>query len=289
MAHCVFIHKEGSIYDDSPAVRYHFPKSYLDRAKACIGDWIVFYEPVKEAASRGYWAVARVNDITADPKQSGMFYAWMEEGSFLEFSAPVPRKVDGQLVEAGIANAQWSVRPLSRSDFNRIVGLGLPDDAELLPREEPSKPPLLRDQRQDFDFGEPDRVMQLMSRPARDRAFRSAVLRAYDERCALTGLKLINGGGRAEVQAAHIKPVAVRGPDMVANGLALSGTVHWTFDRGLISLDDDLTILVSRHVNDRASIENLINRSGRATPPLDNRERPHPAFLKWHRENCFKR
>lgn len=288
MAHCVFIHKEGSIYDDSPAVRYHFPKSYLERAKACIGDWVVYYEPVKEVASRGYWAVARVSDITADPTQDGMFYAWMEEGSFLEFSVPVPRKVDGQLVEAGVANTQWSVRPLSRSDFSRIVRLGLPDDAELLPRDVLLNETFVRDERSNFDFGEPDRAMQLLSRPVRDRAFRASVLRAYDERCALTGLKLINGGGRAEVQAAHIKSVAARGPDMVANGLALSGTVHWTFDRGLIALEDDLTIMISRHVNDRASIESLINRSGRANLPLDQRERPHPAFLKWHRENCFK-
>ncbi len=30
---------------------------------------------------------------------------------------------------------------------------------------------------------------------------------------------------------------------MVRNGLALSGTAHWMFDRGLITVDDDLAIL----------------------------------------------
>jgi putative restriction endonuclease len=288
MAHCVFIHKEGSIYDDSPAVRYHFPKSYLERAKACIGDWIVYYEPVKEVASRGYWAVVRVSDITPDPANDGMYYAWMEKGSLLEFNPPVPRKIDGQLVESGVPNAQWSVRPLSKIDFNRIIGLGLPDDIDLLPRDDETPLSLVRDERLGVDFGDRDRSIRLMSRPIRDRAFRGSVLRAYDERCALTGLKLINGGGRAEVEAAHIQSVAANGPDMVANGLALSGTVHWMFDRGLVTLDDDLTILISRHVNDRSSIEGLVNRNGKATLPIDRRERPHPLFLKWHRENCFK-
>lgn len=33
----------------------------------------------------------------------------------------------------------------------------------------------------------------------------------------------------------------------------------------------------------------IINRSGKAMAPKDAGERPHPAFLAWHRENCFKR
>lgn len=288
MAHGVFIHKDGSIYDDSPAIRYHFPKQYLDRANACLGDWIVYYEPVKERMSRGYWAVAKVSDITPDPNQTSMFYAWMEPGSFLEFSSFVPRKVAGQLVERDTPNAQWSIRPLSVADFNRIILHGLPDEEGLLPRTDLTHETGMQDQRTSFDFGHPPRATQLVSRQVRDRAFRNAVLRAYEERCALTGLKLINGGGRAEVEAAHIQSVAAQGPDMVSNGLALSGTVHWIFDRGLITLADDLTILISRQVNDRAGIESLINRTGRARLPIDPRERPHSIFLQWHREHCFK-
>lgn len=287
MAHGVFIHKEGSIYDDSPAVRYHFPKGYLDRARACLGDWIVYYEPTKVMHSRGYWAVAKVADITPDPARPDHYYAWIEPGSLLEFSSFVPRAVDGSLVERDVPNSQWSIRPLSNADFNRIVALGLPDDDELLPRVDDLSH-FVKEPRTAFDFGLRPQIEQLISRPVRDRAFRNAVLRAYDERCALTGLKLINGGGRAEVQAAHIQPVAANGPDMVANGLSLSGTVHWIFDRGLVSLADDLSILISRHVNDHDGLTAILNRSGRAHLPKNNRERPHPAFLKWHRENCFK-
>jgi len=114
------------------------------------------------------------------------------------------------------------------------------------------------------------------------------VLRAYDERCAISGLKLINGGGRAEVDAAHIRPVEASGPDIVSNGLALSGTAHWMFDRGLISLADDLEILVSRQANDPDGIRAFINRNGRALAPSRASDRPHPHFLAWHRENCFK-
>jgi len=41
-----------------------------------------------------------------------------------------------------------------------------------------------------------DRTTVTVSRVLRDRIFRRIVLRAYDERCAITGLKLINGSGR---------------------------------------------------------------------------------------------
>jgi putative restriction endonuclease len=297
MANGVFIHREDSIYRDTPAVRYHFPKQYLERARACVGDWILYYEPVKVQQTRGYWAIARVETVVPDPDQTGMYYAMIEPGSFLQFSTPVPFVLDGTVVERGLLNeqarisgrAQAAVRPISTQDFIRIVNLGLSEEEELLPRRgEPVSEDRVREEGPAFQFEERERVQQLVSRPLRDRAFRRTVLDAYDARCALTGLKLINGGGRAEAEAAHIRPVEANGPDIVSNGLALSGTVHWMFDRGLLSLDDDLSILVSRHVNDRDSITALLNRSGHARPPARTADRPHPLFLGWHREHCFK-
>lgn len=114
------------------------------------------------------------------------------------------------------------------------------------------------------------------------------MLRAYSERCAISGLRLINGMGRAEVSAAHIRPVEANGPDIVNNGIALSGTVHWMFDRGLLGLADDLQILISRQANDPDGIRSLINNTGYALPTRHALERPHPRYLQWHRENCFK-
>jgi predicted restriction endonuclease len=135
---------------------------------------------------------------------------------------------------------------------------------------------------------EPGSYLDLSSRIVRDRVFRRIVLRAYDARCAITSLKLINGSGRAEVEAAHIRPVEANGPDVVSNGLALSGTAHWMFDRGLISVADDHEILISRHVNDTAGVHAVINKTGRILTPSRAVDRPHPHFLRWHRENCFK-
>ena len=296
MAHCVFMHKADSIYDDIPAERYQFPAQYLTRAEPCVGDWIVYLEPRKVRNSRGYFAVARVEKIIPDPTAPGMYLALIEPGSYLDFVDPVPFSGPEGPIERGVLNeagaisgrAQAAVRPLSPLDFARIVNAGLPED-DTLPRVGDLAPlDRVQDAQVPFEIERPI-IQSLVNRPFRDRAFRRAVLHAYDARCAVTGWKLINGGGRAEAEAAHIRPVEHGGPDSVRNGLALSGTAHWMFDRGLIGLSDDLDILISRQVNDRPSVEAILNRTGRALVPELPSMQPHPAFLAWHRENCFKR
>ena len=290
------MHRTDSIYDDSPTERYQFPKQYLGRAEGCIGDWIVYLEPTKIIGTRGYFAIARVQQIIPDPKAPGMYLALIEPGSYLDFARPVPFSDSNGPVEHGLLNeagklsgrTQSAVRPISPQDFHRIIERGLDDQEPLLPRAD-MRQPGLEDEQSSYVFEQQrDRVETLTSRLMRDRAFRKIVLRAYSERCAITGLSLINGGGRAEVEAAHIRPVEANGPDIVNNGLALSGTAHWMFDRGLISLSDDLEILISRQVNDVGRVREFINKTGIAHPPNCPRDRPHPRFLEWHRVNCFK-
>jgi len=295
MAFGVFIHRADSIYDDSPAQRYQFPGQYFSRVSKCVGDWIVYYEPTKVPFSRGYFAVAKVGDVVPDPTAPNMFLALIVPDSYLDFAEPVPFVSAGRITETGLLNdngrisgrAQAAVRSLSAGDFGAIVARGLADVDSVLPRvgefefDEGEQVPFLLEE-------ERARLPLLTSRIVRDRVFRKVVLRAYGERCAVTGLKLINGGGRAEVAAAHIRPVESNGPDIVHNGIALSGTAHWMFDRGLITFTDDLGIEISRHVNDRDGVEGLINRTGRLVGPLAERDRPHPGFLSWHRESVFK-
>jgi putative restriction endonuclease len=295
----VFVHRSDSIYDDSPAERYQFPSQYLGRVQACVADWIIYYEPSKILATRGYFAIAKVQQVIPDPSISGMYLALIEAGSYLDFANPVPFNYAIGPVERGLLNeqgrisgrAQSAVRPISPNDFNRIVRLGLEENAPLLPRVDvPASTPGMDDMPQaPFQYDQDrDRVNVTISRIVRDRVFRRVVLRAYDQRCAITGLRFINGGGRAEVDAAHIRSVEKCGPDIVNNGIALSGTAHWMFDRGLISLSDDLEILISRQVNDQDSVRAFVNETGRALPPSRSSERPHPHFLSWHRQYCFK-
>jgi putative restriction endonuclease len=297
MAHCVFLYRPDSRYNDSPSERYHFPKRYLSAAKAAEGDWVVFLESSKIKKSRGYFAVAKIAEISVDPDEPEHFFAHIQPGQYVEFSPPVPFNDGSGPIEAGLLNAagqlggnkQSSVRRLSNTDFSRILARGLTTDSDVLPRIDASDASGFAEEHTPFVFEEySERVKVELSRVVRDATFRRLVLQAYGERCAITGLRFINGGGRAEVNAAHIRPVEHGGPDAVQNGLALSGTAHWMFDRGLIGLQDDYKIIVSRHVNDLESAHSFINKTGFAHVPADNRLCPSNKFLDWHRKNILK-
>jgi putative restriction endonuclease len=291
----VFLYREDSRYDDRPYEQYQFPEIYLSRAAQMVGDWVIYMEPVK-AGRKGYHAVAKVDRITPDPRQTGMYLAIIDPTSYLPFDHEVPFQSGGDYAERSVLNAagnvsgraQAAVRPIPVEDFNRIVGLGLDTHDELLPRSDVEiAPALVAEEQTPYQF-EQDRVQMLTKRTVRDRIFRTRVLKAYDRRCAFTGFQFINGGGRAEVEAAHIKSVEAKGPDVVQNGLALSGTVHWMFDRGLLTVADDATILLSNHINDVDGVRKILRADGRAKFPDDPHDIPDPAFLRWHRENCFK-
>lgn len=291
----VFVVGSHSIYEDEPERFYRFPTRWMANASKVVGDWIIYQEP-RRAGKRGYYAVAKVEKIVPDPAIQGMYLALIEPGSFLEFGRDVPFQLDGQAVERGLLNpdgrlnngrAIQSIRTISDADFNRIVGLGLIEEDELLPRvDADGAARRVREEQIPWE-GPVDRATMLVSRTVRDRQFRKRVLDVYDCRCALTGMKLINGGGRAETQAAHIMSVGAGGPDVVANGIALSGTIHWMFDRGLISLSDAGEILLSRKINDIESVEKLIHGDRKARLPTSPAHRPHARYLAWHRSECF--
>lgn len=294
MTKLVLLHRADSIYDDEPDRVYDFPRPYLKAALEGVGDWAIYYEPVK-AGQRGYFAVAKIQQIIPKPGAEGRFYAIIEPRTYLPFDREVPRLLNGRPLETALSEPdgtpksggaqQLAVRRLPDRDFARIVGYGLPADLESVearrydpPRQEADDPAA--------PFERPV-IERLTSRPYRDVAFRRKVREAYDYRCAISGLRLRNGGGRPEVQAAHIKPVEHQGSDSVRNGIALSGTLHWMFDRGLLSIAEDWTVLVSRNKVPGEVVDRLIRPDGKLCLPRDERDWPHRDNLKWHRENVF--
>lgn len=304
MTKAVLTTKVDPTYDDLPEVRYHFPRTYLRQVEKAVGDWIVYYEPRRtsgELSSRGgrqaYIATARIERVEPDPVRQDHFYAFVS--GYLDFARPVPfregeityernlRKEDGSTNKGAFGRA---VRNLTDLEYDRIVQAGYARTLDMLvPEMAPSRVghlivPGFIEEPQVLDR---PIVERLIARKFRDAAFADAVKGAYENTCAMTGLRIINGGGRAEVQAAHIRPVADSGPDSVRNGLALSSTIHWMFDRGLVSVEDDLSLLIARgRVPD--TIERLLNPNRQLRRPLRPDLVPHPQFLRYHRMQVFK-
>lgn len=295
----VFEISRESRYDDEAAVRYHFPDNYLAEARRLVGDWVVYRETRKGGGSMGYVGVARVDRIAPDPVRARHSYAFVS--SLLRFDRPVPIVAHGRYAEAllrdrpagigaGIVLRGKAIRVISEADFAAIVRADL---AEVL---DPANAVRLDLDRLDADdearrilatpVAEQERriVQILTNRKLQDAKFRHDVREAYDFKCAVTGLRIINGGGRPEVQAAHIWPVADGGPDVVQNGLALSGTAHWLFDRHLISVTDEFRLLVS-HNKVPAEFRGLFEcQLERIHLPRDRELWPSPAYLERHRE-----
>jgi putative restriction endonuclease len=283
-------------YDDLPECRYHFPRTYLRTIQGAVGDWILYYEPRRvsgDLGSRGgrqsYFATARLTNIRPDQSQQNHFYA--DVSDYLEFERAVPFK-DGnhyyegllQRADGGTSKGAFgrAVRTIPEAEYNLILKAGF--TTHLVDQQPDLSPPGFAEDQAMF---ERPMVETVVRRPFREAAFSSTIRAAYRNTCAFTGLKIINGGGRPEAQAAHIQPVAQHGPDSVRNGLALCSTVHWMFDRGLLSLGDDYTILTATDkVPD--TIQRLFNPDKRLSVPHQYELRPHPQFLRFHRETIFK-
>jgi putative restriction endonuclease len=269
-----------------------------------VDDFILYYEPGRVGAHdrgrygrRAYVAVAKVTGIRPDPARRGFFYADVDPSTYVTFDRPVPFRegqhyYERQLRREGGGTSKGAfgraVRPISDQEFTEILTAGF---AAELSRDSAAQPDLILPaglMEAAADFQRPV-IERIMSRPVRDAAFRHAIQTAYESTCAMTGIKLINGGGRSEAQAAHIRPVAERGPDSIRNGLALSGTVHWMFDRGLVSLGDppDYPILLSRQALPD-NVRRLFNPDMLLRKPADQRFWPSPAYAEFHRTEVFK-
>lgn len=298
MKHAVFYHRADTVYNDIPSKQYHFPSRYLSRVEITVGSHIVYYGPISSEKSRYYWSVAKVMSIRKDEASPKHYYAMMSE--YIDFDTLVDYRADGGfekklVMPDGSINggtSQQAVRIIDENTFSRIIEAGLSKEDSWPDRDEETeefsgfeeaqagyRPPLGAENQRPL-------IQQLVTRKFRDRKFKSIVRNAYDRRCAFTGLRLINGKGRPEVEAAHIMPVKDDGPDSIQNGIALSGTVHWMFDRGLLSLSDNHDILLSRQLN--YDVGNLLTPDLKALVPTNKRLAPHPYFLNWHRENIFK-
>ncbi len=294
MTKAIFIQSSHSEYNDQPGVAYHFPKQqYLTNVRKTLNDWVIFYEG-RAGGGRGYYSVQRVLRVEDDPADPSRAYAILDRSSELSFENNVPRLKDtGEPFETGLPISRGknssAVRLISDQDFYAILQKGFEAVAhpDRLPRCQPTLDQAGFAEGQ-AEFLERARPTLLVSRPLRDQSFARQVKFAYAGVCAISGLELRNGGGRPEVEAAHIVPVANDGPDTVRNGLVLSGTVHWRFDRGLISVDDNFEILVASGSLADPSVSRLVPANGKLIAPNRPYWRPHNQYLAWHRTHIFK-
>jgi hypothetical protein len=117
--------------------------------------------------------------------------------------------------------------------------------------------------------------------------FRATVLAGYDFACAISGINV-----PALLQASHIIPWSRDAGRRVdpRNGIALSALHDRAFDRGLITFDENLRVVVSGRL--RVGRPSEIHRTALLAIEgkklrLPTRYAPDPDALAWHRAHIF--
>jgi predicted restriction endonuclease len=116
--------------------------------------------------------------------------------------------------------------------------------------------------------------------------FRRAVLSSYRSRCCMSGLS-----DTRLLIASHIVPWSSDKSNRLnpSNGLCLSAIHDRAFDKGLISLTNDFTILISDGLKRSADVfvkQVLLPLEGFRLE-LPERFEPQPEFAAWHRTKIF--
>jgi putative restriction endonuclease len=118
--------------------------------------------------------------------------------------------------------------------------------------------------------------------------FRKAVLAAYNSTCCVTGNTI-----EALLVASHILPWSEFPEERLnpSNGLCLAAHFDRAFDRGLITFDEHLRLVVSpavrRHLPNEAIESEFLRREGWAIV-CPHRFKPDPDFIAYHRVHVFR-
>lgn len=143
------------------------------------------------------------------------------------------------------------------------------------------------------DAADPTKTLHLKEEEevyVRQGYFKKYIPQIYKDTCCISGMKLISTHGYAMIDACHIVPFGISQNDRITNGLALCPNLHRAFDRGLLTITEDFTVMVSKHLyEDLAHPYSIISLNHKKIILPDKEDYlPSQTNLQWHRENIFK-
>jgi hypothetical protein len=114
-------------------------------------------------------------------------------------------------------------------------------------------------------------------------SFRDFVLLGYGYKCAITE-KSIVWNSLNNLEAAHIQPKAHLGTFLPCNGIALSRDMHWAFDKGFITINEEYKVVVHEEVKN-TMLKEYVDK--KIIVPPDPFFQPEKKYLEHHKAHIF--
>ena len=142
-------------------------------------------------------------------------------------------------------------------------------------------------QPEEVNYSSQDKVKLVKTR-INQKFFRSSVLSAYNNTCAITKIKV-----NEFLVASHIKPWAKDQNNRLNphNGMCLNSIHDKAFDRGLITIDKDYNIVISNRLKDYYSnqfIDDVFRKYEGQKIMIPSKFEPSLEFLEYHNDVIFK-
>lgn len=115
--------------------------------------------------------------------------------------------------------------------------------------------------------------------------FKQEIPKIYDNTCCISGMRIDATSNVSMIDACHIVPFSEAYDDTLTNGIALCPNLHRAFDRGLIAISDDYSVLVKRNfIENSKSVFNLTQfENQKILLPKHETHYPSLENLQFHR------
>lgn len=123
----------------------------------------------------------------------------------------------------------------------------------------------------------------------RGSVFKREIPKIYHNTCSISGMRIDAVANVSLVDACHIIPFSLSHDDTISNGIALCPNLHRAFDRGLISIDTQYRVMVSKSFSEIASNYAIKQFEHKLIDlPKVSAYFPTQDNFEWHRIHVFK-
>jgi len=141
-------------------------------------------------------------------------------------------------------------------------------------------PPEIPDELPEFEIAEGETREAIVKTRVNQGLFRKIILSSYDGKCCITGIDNVE-----LLIASHIVPWSRDTLNRLnpMNGVCLNALHDRAFDKGLITINEDYKVVVSKRINHK-----LLRKYDQTPISLPDRFHPDQNFLKFHRNEIFR-